>query len=39
MTILDSIDLFNSLSDNEKETLSLFCQERFVHGGENVFNE
>lgn len=39
MSLLDSVELFNSLSDNERDMLSLFCQERFVPAGEVLFNE
>lgn len=39
MSILDSVELFDSLTDSERSTLSLFCQERLVHSGEVLFNE
>ena len=39
MTILDKIELFNSLNSMERGTLSLYCQERFIRGGEILFNE
>jgi CRP-like cAMP-binding protein len=39
MSILDSVELFHSLSDVDKNTLSLFCQERFLRSGELLFNE
>lgn len=39
MSILDSVELFDSLSDNERNTLSLFCQERLLRSGEILFNE
>lgn len=39
MTILDSIELFNSLTDSERETLALYCQERFIRSGEILFHE
>lgn len=39
MSILDSVGLFSSLSNNERETLSLFCQERLLSSGEILFGE
>ncbi|MDD5197254.1 MAG: cyclic nucleotide-binding domain-containing protein [Candidatus Gracilibacteria bacterium] len=39
MSILNSVELFDSLSDSERNTLSLFCQERLVHSGEVLFYE
>ena len=39
MSILDSVELFDSLSNTERETLSLFCQERLVVSGELLFSE
>ncbi|MDD5376989.1 MAG: cyclic nucleotide-binding domain-containing protein [Candidatus Gracilibacteria bacterium] len=39
MSILDPIEFFDSLSNNERETLSLFCQERLIRSGEVLFNE
>lgn len=39
MSILDSVELFESLTSNERETLSLFCQERLLRGGEVLFHE
>ncbi|MDD2916450.1 MAG: cyclic nucleotide-binding domain-containing protein [Candidatus Gracilibacteria bacterium] len=39
MSILDSIELFSSLTSSERETLSLFCQERLLRSGEILFNE
>lgn len=39
MSILDSVELFDSLSNTERETLSLFCQERLVASGELLFSE
>ncbi len=39
MSILDSVELFSSLTDSEKETLSFFCQERFLPHGEVLFRE
>ena len=39
MNILDSVDLFESLTNGEKETLALFCQERLLHSGELLFGE
>lgn len=39
MSILDSVGLFESLDSNERDTLSLFCQERFLRAGEVLFNE
>ena len=39
MAILDSVSLFDSLSSNERNTLSLFCQERLLRSGEILFNE
>lgn len=39
MSLLDSVPLFDSLSSNERETLSLFCQERILRNGEVLFEE
>ncbi len=39
MPILDSIELFESLTSSERETLSLFCQERLLRSGEVLFHE
>lgn len=39
MSILDSVGLFESLDSSERDTLSLFCQERFLRAGEVLFNE
>ena len=39
MSILDSVQLFESLNDQEKNTLSLFCQERLIQSGDVLFNE
>ena len=39
MAILDSVELFSSLNANERETISLFCQERILQSGELLFSE
>lgn len=39
MSILDSVELFDSLSDSERDTIALFCQERLLPGGEVLFHE
>ncbi len=39
MSILDSVELFDSLSNAERSTLSLFCQERVLYKDEILFNE
>lgn len=39
MSILDSVELFDSLNNNERETLSLFCQERLLRSGDILFHE
>ncbi|MDD2487013.1 MAG: cyclic nucleotide-binding domain-containing protein [Candidatus Gracilibacteria bacterium] len=37
--MFDKIPLFSSLDNNEKNKLSLFCQERLIRSGEVLFNE
>lgn len=39
MSILDSVELFDSLTASERETLSLFCQERPLLDEETLFHE
>jgi CRP-like cAMP-binding protein len=39
MSILASIELFQSLSQTEENTLALFCQERLLMSGEVLFSE
>lgn len=39
MSFLDNIDLLSSLSQEEKNNMENFCQERKVSKGEIIFNE
>ena len=39
MNILDNIELFSILSEQEKKSLSMFCQERSLQAWEILFNE
>lgn len=39
MSILDWVKILAELSDNEKDNLSLFCQEKHLDTGEVLFNE
>jgi CRP/FNR family transcriptional regulator len=39
MSILNSVELFGSLNDAERNTLSLYCQERLIREGEILFHE
>lgn len=39
MSLLDSVKLFDSLDARERDTLALYCQERFLPKGEILFNE
>lgn len=39
MNILDWIDIFLELKDEEKQNLSLFCQEKNIKEWEIIFNE
>lgn len=39
MSILNSVELFDTLDDAERNTLSLYCQERFLPSGEALFSE
>ena len=39
MSVLDWISLFSSLTQNEKDNLALFCQERFIKNWETLFKE
>jgi len=38
-SFLDSVSLFESLTQEERETLSLFCQERIFQSGDIIFSE
>ena len=39
MSIIDGLKLLEWLSDTEKENLSMFCQEKFLETGEELFHE
>ena len=39
MSILNWIKLLDYLSDSEKESLSLFCQEKYLKSWDVLFNE
>lgn len=39
MSILDNITIFSSLSEEERNTISLFCQERKIEAWKVLFNE
>ncbi|MDD5213360.1 MAG: cyclic nucleotide-binding domain-containing protein [Candidatus Gracilibacteria bacterium] len=39
MGILDNLDLFSSLSEQERKSIEIFCQERTLSLGEILFNE
>lgn len=39
MSLFDGIQLFDSLTETERNTLSFFCQERFLSHGEVLFHE
>lgn len=39
MDMFEDIELFSGLTSGEKETLSLFCQERNLEAGELLFSE
>ena len=39
MSILDTVELFNSLNDTDRDTLSLYCQERLLLTEEILFHE
>lgn len=39
MWILDNLELFASLSSDEKKSLEIFCQMRNLSNGEILFNE
>ena len=39
MNILDWIEIFSDLSEQEKQNLSLFCQEKNIKEWEILFNE
>ena len=39
MSILDWIKLLDNLSNDEKDELSLFCQEKYVYKWEIIFEE
>lgn len=39
MGILDNVELFSSLSSEEKKSLEIFCQERALSDGELLFKE
>lgn len=39
MSILDTVELFSSLTSSERNTLGLFCQERLIYSGEVLCSE
>ncbi|MDD3646657.1 MAG: cyclic nucleotide-binding domain-containing protein [Candidatus Gracilibacteria bacterium] len=39
MSFLDSVDMLSSLSQQEKENLALFCQEKYLSAGDQLFLE
>jgi len=39
MQLLDRIDMLSNLSVEEKDNLSLFCQEKYLQKGEILFQE
>lgn len=39
MGILDNLDLFSSLSEQERKSIEIFCQERTLSLWEILFNE
>jgi CRP-like cAMP-binding protein len=39
MSLLDDVKVLSVLSDSERENLSLFCQEKHLDAGEELFHE
>lgn len=39
MSFLDSVDMLSSLSQQEKENLALFCQEKYLSAWDQLFLE